>query len=161
MSVTLEQILASRDNRMALQKDLLSQNPGRSLLCFTVVMPGNEKRNTASLIIAQAGLSEIRRVFGDDFAAVRDLETGFEAYLLTELNGVDAKLKAMEIEKSHPLGRLFDIDIIDSNGLQVQRGEPRKCLLCDNEARFCMRNHTHTLDETLARINEMVQDYVQ
>jgi len=161
MSVTLEQVLASRDERMALQKELLSQNPGKTLLCFTVVMPGNEKRNTSSLIIAQAGLSAIRAVFGDEFAAVRDLQTGFEAYLLTDMNPVEVKLSCVQIEESHPLGRLFDIDVIDPSGLQVQRSEPRKCLLCDNEARFCMRNHTHSLDEMLAKINEMVQEYVQ
>ena len=35
--------------------------------------------------------------------------------------------------------------------------EPRKCLLCDNEVRYCMRAKTHTTAELLARIEEMVK----
>jgi phosphoribosyl-dephospho-CoA transferase len=35
--------------------------------------------------------------------------------------------------------------------------EPRKCLLCGNEVRYCMRAKTHTTEELLARIEEMVE----
>ena len=37
--------------------------------------------------------------------------------------------------------------------------EPRKCLLCDNEVRYCMRAKTHTVSELLARIEEMANCY--
>ena len=39
--------------------------------------------------------------------------------------------------------------------------EPRRCLLCDNEARFCMRARTHTVEALLEKISCMVRDYSQ
>ena len=39
--------------------------------------------------------------------------------------------------------------------------EPRRCLLCGNEVRYCMRAHTHTQEELLAKIEEMVNFYLK
>ena len=93
-----------------------------------------------------------------------DLETGFEAYAFTKLPLLEAKRMACRIEEEHPLGRLFDIDVIDPTGTPVSRQsigvEPRRCLLCEREARYCMRNHTHSREELQARIEKIVDEYV-
>ena len=94
-----------------------------------------------------------------------DLETGYEAYLITPMPLLEAKRIAVNIEDTHPLGRLFDIDIINADGVPVSRdaiGEkPRRCLVCDHEARYCMRIRWHTQEEIWAKINEMVDSYVE
>lgn len=94
-----------------------------------------------------------------------DLETGYEAYLITPMPLLEAKRIAVNIEDTHPLGRLFDIDIINADGVPVSRdaiGEkPRRCLVCDHEARYCMRMRWHTQEEIWAKINEMVDSYVE
>ena len=94
-----------------------------------------------------------------------DLETGYEAYLITPMPLLEAKGIAVNIEDTHPLGRLFDIDIINADGVPVSRdaiGEkPRRCLVCDQEARYCMRMRWHTQEEIWAKINEMVDSYVE
>lgn len=94
-----------------------------------------------------------------------DLETGYEAYLITPIPLLEAKRIAVNIEDTHPLGRLFDIDIINADGVPVSRdaiGEkPRRCLVCDHEARYCMRMRWHTQEEIWAKINEMVDSYVE
>lgn len=94
-----------------------------------------------------------------------DLETGYEAYLITPLPLLEAKRIAVTIEDTHPLGRLFDIDVINADGVPVSRdaiGEkPRRCLVCDHEARYCMRMRWHTQEEIWAKINEMVDSYVE
>lgn len=94
-----------------------------------------------------------------------DLETGYEAYLITPMPLLEAKRIAVKIEDTHPLGRLFDIDIINADGVPVSRdaiGEkPRRCLVCDHEARYCMRMRWHTQEEIWAKINEMVDSYVE
>ena len=96
---------------------------------------------------------------------VRDRQTGYEAYLETTLSRGEAKRKTSSIEDTHPLGRLFDLDVIDADGVPISREtiglNPRKCLICDNEARYCMRNRTHTLSELSARIDEMIEAYVR
>lgn len=165
MKITLDALLQSRDKRAAYQRYLLGEYPGKTLLCLTVVMPGEVKRNLYSLVVAQAAVSALIARFGSDIihAETCDQPTGYEAYLLTSMPLRDAKRAVCHIEDSHPLGRLFDIDVIAPDGIPLSRqevGEPmRKCLLCDNEARFCMRNHTHTSGELMARIKEMVEDY--
>ena len=45
MTITLEQLLLSRDNRQEHQRFLLKNNPDKTLICLTVIMPGNDKRN--------------------------------------------------------------------------------------------------------------------
>ena len=163
--ITLGELLKSRDERAALQRRLLAAHPGCSLVCLTVQFPGAEKRTADALQVGGAGLAALVNRFGSILrhVQVRDLPTGYEAYLLVPLPPRMAKLQSCEIEKSHPLGRLMDIDVIGQDGVPVQRQEvgeePRRCLLCDREVRLCMRNHTHSREELLQKIHRMVQAY--
>lgn len=167
MEITLDQLLASREERASFQKELLKSYPGKTLVCLTVIMPGKVKRNLQSLIVAQAALTALVSAFGDSMLKleVRDRPTGYEAYLETTLSLGEAKRKTCSIEDTHPLGRLFDLDVIDADGVPISREtigqNPRKCLICDNEARYCMRNRTHTLSELSAKIDEMIEAYVR
>ncbi|MBR5634580.1 MAG: citrate lyase holo-[Prevotella sp.] len=164
--VGLQDLLASRDHRWHRQMELLREHPNETLLCLTVIMPGSVKRNRLSLAVARAATEAIRVEFGDSITQMeeRDLETGFEAYVLVSLPTLEAKQTACRIEENHPLGRLFDIDVINPTGSPVSRSavgaQPRRCLLCDNEARFCMRNHTHSPEQIQAHIAEIVEAYV-
>ena len=118
-------------------------------------------------VVAHAAVKAIREQFNGfiDQMEELDLSTGYEAYLLTPLSLSDAKRRACEIEDTHPLGRLFDIDVIDHMASPVGRDsigkQPRRCLLCDHEARYCMRNHSHSPEELHRKIEQMVSDYVQ
>ena len=167
MEITLDALLQSRDNRHALQQQLIQQHPGSTLVCLTVVMPGSVKRNLDSVVTAQAALTALLDRFGEHVQATRakDLETGYEAYLITDLPALEAKRVTCDIEDSHPLGRLFDIDVMGHDGTPIGRqqvgGQPRRCLLCDHESRWCMRNHSHTQEELMAHITTMVNDYVR
>ena len=166
MKISLDQLLASRDRRWHRQQELLREHPDETLLCLTVIMPGAVKRNRFSLVVAQAATEAMRVAFADSITWMeeRDLETGFEAYAFTTHPLLDAKRMACHIEEEHPLGRLFDLDVIDTTGTPVSRSaigaEPRLCLLCQQEARFCMRNHTHSREELQARIEKIVDEYV-
>ncbi|MBR5085929.1 MAG: citrate lyase holo-[Muribaculaceae bacterium] len=167
MEITLDKLLASRDRRVELQQKLREKHPNLTLMCLTVIMPGNVKRNLSSIIVSQAAVNAIlNRLEGNIVEIItRDLETGYEAYFVTSLSQYDAKKTACGIEDNHPLGRLFDIDIFDNDGLPVKRETvgfaPRRCLMCDNEARYCMRNRTHTPQELNVKIQEMIDAYVQ
>lgn len=153
-------MLASRDARAAHQKELLGQHPGCSLVCLTVQLPGAEKRNALSQVIAQAGVAAVREIFRPEYEELRDLPTGFEGYFLVAMAAVETKRRACQIEASHPLGRLMDIDV-PGIGREEIGLPPRRCLLCDNEVRYCMRAKTHTQEELLQKIKQMVNDYEQ
>ena len=167
MGVTLDQLLASRENRWTKQQALLQENPSATLVCLTVVMPGSVKRNSQSLIVARAAVEAVKMVFGESILQMEeyDLETGYEVYLLVSLTIPAAKTLACDIEERHPLGRLFDVDVIQKDGVPVSRKTidraPRRCLICEQEARYCMRNHSHTQEEIHKRIDQLIADYVQ
>ena len=183
MPITLDELLASRDARHAMQQKLMAEHTGKPQECLTVVMPGSVKRNQQSLTVARAAVKAMRKAYNisDDLLpetelltnelkaeageclVERDLNTGYEAYLITPLPLLEAKRVAVDIEDTHPLGRLFDIDVIDAQGIPVSRdrvgGQPRRCLVCAHEARYCMRMRWHTQEEIWARIKQMTDDY--
>ena len=166
MPVSLPQLLAARDARAALERDLLARHADCTLVVLTVVVPGAEKRTEASLLVARAACAALDKLFAAHcrHRLTRDLATGFEAYWLVDLPQLEAKRRTVELEDTHPLGRLFDVDIILPEGRPLSRTElgapPRRCLLCDREARFCMRNGSHTREELHAKIAQMIADYV-
>lgn len=166
MEITLEELLGSRDARHAMQERLMQEHPDKTLVCLTVVMPGSIKRNEQSLVVAKAAVEALKECFHSHEGELleRDLTTGYEAYLLTSISRKEAKRMTCKIEDSHPLGRLFDMDVFDESGIPIPRtavgSEPRRCLLCNNEARYCMRNRTHTQEELQQHINKIIHDYV-
>ena len=126
--ITLDQLLASRDARVEHQMELAEKFPRASLICLTVMLPGPVKRDWRSLAIAHAGIDAVHAVFGGHGSGMdtpcsasiilyqeeRDLETGYEAYFMVDVPVLEAKRLCCQIEDSHPLGRLMDIDVLRS-----------------------------------------------
>lgn len=159
MQITLEQLLESRDRRAARQAELIALHPGYTLLCLTVMLPGSVKRSDVSLKIAAAAVSAVRSAFGPMFEELRDLETGYEGYFIINMPSVEAKRLAVSLEERHPLGRLFDLDVITADGplSREELGLPvRQCLICGNPARECMRTRAHSSEELLERISAIL-----
>ena len=87
-------------------------------------------------------------------------DTGDEL-LLSIGNAEPESLKdmAITIENSSELGRLFDIDVIDSNGNKLSRKEFRKCLICDKQAQECARSRTHSVREMQDAIEKILKKF--
>lgn len=164
MAVTLDQLLDARDNRRARQLELIGKYPGRTLVVLTVNIPGSEKRTDDSLIVGREGVKAIEQSYDVQCELVLDLNTGFEAYLLTPLSGQEAKTLAMGIESNHPLGRLMDIDVFNPDGTPISRSDcsegSRGCLICGNDARICMRTFAHSQTELHNKIHSLVNDFL-
>ncbi len=167
MNITLEQLLKSREARVENQRKLLQKYKDKVLICLTVVMPGKEKRNKNSLIVARAAIKVIDSTFEQRiiYKEEKDLETGFEAYYIVQGEALEIKKEVCQIEQKHLLGRLFDIDVISKGGIPITRQEveqaPRKCLICEKESRFCMRNFTHTQEELQAKILQLIDAFIK
>lgn len=161
----LSLVLASRDARAANEKRLLRDYPGRTLLVMTVILPGRVKRDARSAVIARAADEAIAQAFREriKYRERRDRLTGRESYYIIEGDDNTVKRVAIDIEDSHPLGRLFDIDIIGRDGNPLSRTvlghAPRRCLLCENEARYCMRARSHSSEALQKKITELVLAY--
>ena len=160
--ITLQELLDSRDRRARRQGELLSQFPGRALLCLTVQLPGPEKRNALSLKIARAGVEAIEKRFNPPFKETNDLETGFEGFFVIDGQPLEVKRAAAELEDTHPLGRLMDLDVIGPEG-PIGRADiglqERRCLICEKPARYCMRAGSHTHEQLMAKIKQLVSSY--
>lgn len=165
MEITLEQLLKSRDARWETEKHLLETFPGKVLVVLTVVMPGSVKLDERAIVIGHAGEAAINAFLGRKVLMTRisKTPTGFEGYWVTGGDALTIKQMMCGIEEAHPLGRLFDIDVLRPDATPISRTEvglsARRCLICGNEARWCMRNHTHTQEEIQQHITEMVNDF--
>ena len=158
--ITLEQILESRDRRVQRQRSLLSLYNGKTLLCLTVMPPGPVKRSAMSLKIAAAAVEAVRSAFSPVFEELRDLETGYEGYFIVESDPLEVKKRAVELEETHPLGRLFDLDVIVDGPRPMGREElglpSRTCIICGRPVRECMRERTHTTEELLEKYQSII-----
>lgn len=165
--ITLEQLLAARDGRQALQRTLLGMYPDKTLIVTTIVAPGRNKRTRETIVAAHAAYDAVLDDFADSTMLYepRDLTTGYELFLLAKIDAIEAKRRCTDIERRHPLGRLFDIDVIGRDGIPIPRSAvglpPRRCLLCDDDARVCMRSRRHTTEELLDKIRRMTDEYVR
>lgn len=166
MNPTLADILAARDMRAATQRSLMAEFPDATLLCATVVMPGPQKRSERSGVVARAMTDALQESFTNItvHSLSKDLPTGYELYMLVKTPADEAKRLSSQIEERHPLGRLFDIDVIKPDGSPMSRSEiglqPRTCLLCSNNARICMRQRTHTAEEIDSKITRLTDEYI-
>ena len=159
--VTLAQLLAARDSRAARQKELL-QNGG-ALVSLTVNMPGPVKRCALSERLFDIALEAVTQLLGDKlrFCETRRKDTGCEAFLSADMDAQTLKARLCALENNHPLGRLWDIDVLGVDGVPLSRQSagypPRKCLLCENSGAACARSRAHSLSELIAAMQAMLE----
>ena len=60
------------------------------------------------------------------------------------------------MKESHPLGRLFDMDVLGPDGRKLSRMRYRKCLICGRQAQECSRSRTHTVREMQDAVDLML-----
>ncbi len=81
-----------------------------------------------------------------------------------DMDAVALKANMLQIESAHPLGRLFDLDVIGLGGLSISREElghsKRKCLLCKQDAHICSRSRSHSVEEIIRQIQVIVEAYI-
>lgn len=161
------EILDSREERAEKQKDILRDYPF-SLISFTLNTPGIVKDNELYRKIHHDGLEKIIGLLKNEgrsikYKEVRAKNTGSEAFISVDLDALELKKLMINIESSHPLGRIFDIDIFDRSHRQISRIEiglgSRKCLMCDKDAKVCMREKNHSYQELIHRIEEISLEY--
>lgn len=158
IAISLEQVLESREARAAYQNTLLN-GYGLPLISFTVNTPGPQKAGEKPQRIFNAGVLDVReRLAGKIlYSKLKDLPTGPEGFFVVEMDAREAKAIACQIEGSHPLGRLMDLDVIDVNRQLISREAiglpPRGCIVCGKPGPGCARSRAHSLDELYAAID--------
>ncbi|MEA3504586.1 MAG: triphosphoribosyl-dephospho-CoA synthase [Bacteroidota bacterium] len=166
--MSLEKILSAKEQRAEMRQKFAQK--GFASISLSLNIPSYPKSN-----------EEIKKFFlliktelEDYFLAHRILLVKQEEITLTDSAGdffivpiasqlkdilkIKALCELFEIGNS--LGRIIDIDVVDSKGNPVSSGKLKKCFLCDLPAIECMRNANHTKQELRNYIEKQIVGYL-
>ncbi|UDM32073.1 citrate lyase holo-[acyl-carrier protein] synthase [Lentilactobacillus laojiaonis] len=160
-------VLSVKDKRQAFQRKLLAEYPGKTIVAIKLNIPGPIKNNSKIKRIFNLGMDEFLKQLADFkilFSHSWHLDTGEETFLVMDTKDIQAlKLISIKFEDEFNLGRLFDIDILSDWQRAYSRKDlgftPRKCLICDQDAKNCARSRKHSIPEMQTKISEMYENY--
>lgn len=169
VAVTLEEVLASREQRAARQAEVLAEF-GFPLVSVTIVQPGAIKDSVDARFL----MTEAQRAIAQGLRHKRypvlwqwsgNYVTGPEALYCIQTSVQQLKTLCVELEDRHPLGRLWDLDVIDIDGVPVSRTTtghmPRWCLVCSEHAHVCARARTHSSESLSEEISRRINAFKQ
>lgn len=149
MEITLLEMLAARDARAEKQHQLLAKYH-MPLVCFTMNIAGPVKNSEAITAVFRLGQAWLRERFIPVYAEEKIAPTGCEYYLVVPGDPYAIKQQTCQIETISAAGRLFDMDVLTPDGSKISREQagltPRRCLLCENDARVCGRSRAHSVE---------------
>ncbi|MBQ8040746.1 MAG: triphosphoribosyl-dephospho-CoA synthase CitG [Lachnospiraceae bacterium] len=162
---TLEQVLSAREARAALQQKLLNTYHC-PLISFTMNIAGPVKTSPLIERAFETGLDELTKCLPAAKILFRHKTmeiTGFEALLSVDMEAVALKKICTDIEDAAPLGRLFDMDVLEPDGHKLNRdivkGGSRNCLVCGAPGRGCAARRLHSVAELQAVTNSIMKEH--
>lgn len=164
IEVALPQMLDCRERRARKQQDYRNtyQMP---VISFCMNIPGPIKTTPEIRKVFLEGVVLINNALEKEHISILDSvtyhdPTGDEYILCVgSPHGNHIKTLMTEIEESHPLGRLFDMDVIGIDGLKLSRSSFRKCFLCDRQAQECAASRRHSVAEMQDAIDRKIRIY--
>lgn len=187
--VDLMMMLETREQRSLIQRQLLAKNTRASLLSATMNIPGPTKTSPVLRDVFEQVMDTVREHpsirNAEIFSAVyREKATGPEYYMLVDLSAENLKTLLIEIEQSHPWGRLLDLDVlyclpseadsklseaeailgaVDADRVHsISRTDlnlpTRRCLICEDDAKICGRSRRHSVEEMQAAIAKLIEN---
>ena len=165
MEVSLLEMLDARERRAEQQRKLLEAFQ-QTLVCFTMNIAGPVKNSP----LIGRGYALGRRLLRQQLAAagmevthfeeIRE-KTGNEAFFLVDSSPLAVKKITSEIEDSAPIGRLFDMDVLDKTGRKIDRQElgkeGRRCLICGGMATACARSRAHGVAQLQEKTTQILE----
>lgn len=167
LNVSLAQVLASREERARLQQKWLSQSED-TVISVTLVWPGEVKDTPLARQVMGVADNALNKLFRGHQWPITGHEThqritGPEAFWSVSAPAWMIKHVTTHLEDTHPLGRLWDIDVICPKSGLLKRNaiqQPmRKCFICHDPAHVCSRMRRHSRDELAHVIEELTRVY--
>lgn len=163
INVTITDMMNCRDRRVSIQNELISKYD-KPVLSFCMNIPGPVKTNELIRKAFDSGKAELLKALSAHNITILHTEefhepSGDELIMALNAPAEDIKTLATEIEESHPLGRLFDMDVIGTDSMKLSRGTYRKCIICGCQAQECARSRKHSVEELQAKIEELLNQF--
>ncbi len=164
MEISLHDILKAREDRVQQQKHLLAEYRS-PLLCFTMNIAGPIKTSPLIQRGFEAGLAALDCKLPKAkilFRQASILPTGCEAFYVVDMPAQQLKSLCTAIEEETPLGRLWDIDVIEVCGNKLERETQRGCIVCGASGRGCASSRAHSVDQLQeVTINILTQHFAK
>ncbi len=137
---------------------------GCCVLTIKPNFPGQEKRNFFTNYAVYVIFERLRESFPEAVVKHEFDREGLIFHLLTQGDPKRIKESLIGIESEHPLGRLVDIDVYGTDGVQISRedfGYPRRrCFLCEKPAVLCSRSMAHAKEDIIDYYFKRVREYI-
>ena len=162
--LTAEEVLQSRTDRRQRQREFLKLGHP-CLISFTMNIPGAVKQFSLAHAAFQVELELLRQELCGHIIDqnLTESTSGNEALICVDLPPKQVKQCTVALEEYRPLGRLFDIDVLDHEGVSISRialGLPlRRCLLCGKNAKLCGRSQAHSLEAVRFVVAQLLTDF--
>ena len=158
-------VLKARENREKKRKKI-TEKYNLPVITVSLNIPGPKKDKADYEPLFEVLwniLSEELSKFNIIYSEKEKTLLGYGGYMAVKADEKELKLISLEIEKSHPSGQLFDIDVTDKDGERVSREifdfPPRLCIVCNKKPAFvCIGERNHSLEETLEVVDRMAAD---
>ena len=127
-------------------------------------IPGWPKIDPWIETVHAAGLRAVPRRLGARLRARHHNAAGYFALFESQLDPVEAKRRAIDLEASHPVGRLWDLDCRGPLGVVTRRmlGLPeRACLLCPRPHDACIGHGAHDTKALRTRAQHLARHMSQ
>lgn len=152
----MTELLQSKEDRFNYQKILIERYNG-TLLSFMLNIAGEEKLNKDIIKfhkkyreIIKNTILQVGKIYFSDYF---EKKTGIESYFVTDIDPIKLKKMMVAIENKNLETRFLDIDIFSKDFKNITRKtlnlENRKCLICNKDAKVCIRENNHDLNEIL------------
>ena len=157
--VTLQDILLAREERVKKQRELLEKYHC-PLVSFTMNIAGPVKTSPLIERGFQNGLQNLESLGKAVWAKeIVCKETGCEGYFVVDMGADALKAICTEWEEASPLGRLFDMDVLDVDGKKLDRPNQRGCIVCGAPGRGCAASRTHSVAELQAATTNILENH--
>ena len=163
--VELPDMLACREERAAKQRQLIEEYK-RPVVSLSMNIAGDVKNTPAISMLQKDGEEEIKAAAKKaGFALLSeersDAFTGPESLLVFDTD--DARVLkeiGVQLEEETPWGRLYDVDIIGTDGEKLSRPQPRRCIVCGGPAADCARSRAHGLEQIRKAADDLIAQYL-
>lgn len=153
MEVTLEDMLAAREERYHRQLQL-SRQWKLPMISFSMNIPGPVKDAPLIRRGFQEGCSKLEHRIPSDkikYKMIVQETTGCEAVYMIDMDPIEIKKITTGIEDENRLGRMFDMDVLDTERNKLDRevvgGLSRDCIVCGAPGRGCASRRLHSVAE--------------
>lgn len=154
--VELSEMMAEREARAFLQAEMLKEY-GLPLVSLSMNIAGDVKNTPAIEFMFAEGLGRFEAEA--DRPPVKKIvrcgKCGPHALLCYDLPAQFLKDTALRVEE-----RLFDFDVIGTDGIKLSRPEVRRCIVCGGPVTVCSRSRAHGLEAIKEVTDGLIIDFM-